>query len=313
MQWFTALLLTYFSLAPIWSLAQDSVQDWSKKVIELQEKEGQNFEQDLILIKGFLYLQRRGEALLVLNRLMKGPSKKDPRVQELYDAASDQFFFQETAELHSEVLQLLKDESWVEAKDKIETGLQKEPKHRLLTLRAIQLGLILTPKDPLSEYVKIAENNFSDQLVWKIYSAWMSVQKGDGKEAHRILSALWSSDRKFFEKTEVLMLSYLQAIDLTKHTADWIALSKIIQKHPEWVNVRLWRLKNKNFAAKDKEKEIAQLKVLLGDLKNLKSLHAKEDKDHSYYYMGLITVEKAKAQLDEILAIKTSEKTSETN
>ena len=169
MQWLTALFLTVFGLNSVPSFAQDSVQDWSKKVIELQEKEGQNFEQDLQLVKGFLYLQRRAEALTQLSRLMKIHGKKDSRLNELYETASDQFFFQDTAELYADVLQTIKAELWAEAKDKVELGLQKEAKHRLLTLRAIQLGLILNQQGLLVENSKTAESYFSEFPVWKIY------------------------------------------------------------------------------------------------------------------------------------------------
>lgn len=312
MQWLTALFLTVFSTAssfvPFSSFAQESVQDWSKKVVELQEKEGQNFEQDLLLVKGFLYLQRRTEALALLSRLMKSSNKKDARLGELFETASDQFFFQETAELYADAIQLIREESWTEAKEKIEAGLQKESRHRLLTLRAIQLGLVLGQLDALTESLKIAESTYSDMNVWKLYNAWISLAKGDTKEAYRILSALWATDKKTFEKTEVVMWMFLQSIESTKHSVDWVALSKIIQKHSEWVGVRVWRLKNKSFAAADRKKEISQLKEIFQNPASLKKLREKEEKENSYYFFGLISVEKTKAQFEDFLL-----KPSETN
>ena len=225
MQWFTALFLTGLSLLPSSSFSQETVQDWSKKVIELQENEGQNFDQDLQLVKGYLYLQRRGEALALLGRLMKSSGKKDPRLNDLYETASDQFFLQDTAEAYAGLIQLIKEESWNEAKEKVEAALQKEGKQRLLTLRAIQLGLILNQNELLLENSKNAESNFSEFPVWRVYSGWSNLSKGDAKEAYRISSALWGSDRQLFEKTELAVLTLLESLELTKHTADWAKLS----------------------------------------------------------------------------------------
>jgi len=306
MQWFTALFLTVLSLVPLSTFAQDSIQDWSKKVIELQEKEGQNFEQDLLLVKGFLYLQRRADALALLNRLMKSGNKKDPRLTELFETASTQFFLQDTAELYSDVVQLIQEESWTEAKEKTEAGLQKENRHRLLILREIQLGLVLGQVDLMADVIKVAENNYPENTEWKVYSSWIALSKNDVKEAYRVLSGLWNTDKKIFEKSEVAMLGFLQAIELGKHTSDrvvdWTQLSQMIQKHPEWVGVRVWRLKNKNFTESDKKKEISQLKDLFLDVKKLKDTREKQDKETSYFYSGIISLDKTKALLDEYLA-----------
>jgi len=310
MQWVTALFLTVLSLLPFSSSAQESIQDWSKKVVELQEKEGQNFEQDLQLVKGFLYLQRRADALLLLNRLMKSANKKDPRLAELFETASTQFFLQDTAELYSDVVQLIQEESWTEAKEKTEAGLQKESRHRLLTLREIQLGLVLGQTDLMTDAIKLTESTYPENTEWKVYSAWISLSKNDAKEAYRVLSALWTVDKKIFEKSEVAMLAFLQAIELTKHAGDrgiehsveWAQLSKLIQKHPEWIGVRVWRLKNKSFAEADRKKEIAQLKELFSDLKKLKEQREKQEKECSYFYSGIISAEKSKTLFDEYLA-----------
>ena len=301
MQRVTALILTVLSLMPVLSFAQESVQDWAKKVIELQEREGQNFEQDLQLVKGFIYLQRRGEALSLLTRLSHSPSKKDSRIAELYETASDQFFFQDTAEIYADLVQFIKEESWLEAKEKTESGLQKEPKHRLLTLRAIQLALVLNQNDLIVENSKNADSYFSDSMIWKTYSAWINLSKNEPKEAYKTLSSMWISNKKLFENNELLMLGYLQSLELTKHVTDWVALAKIIQKHPEWVAVRVWRLKNKSFSPKDKSKEILQIKELFQDLKKLKSHREKEAKDGSYFYFGIISLEKTKAQFEELV------------
>lgn len=301
MQWFTALFLTVFGLNASLSYAQESVQDWSKKVNELQEKEGQNFEQDLQLVKGFLYLQRRSEALTQLNRLMKVHGKKDHRLNELYETASDQFFFQDTAEIYADLLQTIKDENWPEAKDKVELGLQKENKHRLLTLRAVQLGLILNHQGLLEENAKNAESYYSDLPVWKVYHAWINISKNDPKEAYRILSSLWGSDKKLFENSEALMLAFLQSLESTKNSVDMARISKILQKHPEWVGIRVWKLKNKNILPAVRKTEITQLKALFQDMKKLKALREKTEKENSYYYLGLISMDKAKADFEELV------------
>lgn len=301
MQIVTALFLTAFGLASSGASAQDSVQDWSKKVIELQEKEGQNFEQDLQLVKGYLYLQRRAEALTQLNRLIKTHGKKDQRLNELYETASDQFFFQETAELYADLLEAIKQENWSEAKDKAEQGLQKEPKHRLLSLRAIQLGIILNQQALLLEGSKNAELFFSDSPVWKIYDAWIRLSKADSKEIYRTLQSWWSSDRKFFENAEVPMLVFLQSLDQTKHSVEWSLVSKVIQKHPEWVGLRFWMLKSKNTPASERKKEINGLKALFQDMKKLKELREKGERATGNQFLGLISIDQTKAEFEELV------------
>jgi len=232
---------------------------------------------------------------------MKNSGKKDSRLNELYETASDQFFLQDTAELYANLIQLIREESWAEAKEKVDSGLQKEAKHRLLTLRAIQLGLILNQNELVTENAKNAESNFSDYPVWKIFNAWISLTKNEPKEAYRILSTLWGSDKKIYEKTELAVLAFLQSIESTKHSAEWSQLSKIIQKHPEWVGVRVWRLKNKSFTATDRKKEILQLTDLFHDPEKLKSLREKGEKDNFYFYQGLISLDKVKAQFEELV------------
>jgi len=300
MLWFTALFLTVVNVVAPWSSAQETIQDWSKKVVELQEKEGQNFEQDLQLAKGFLYLQRRQEALALLNRLMtKGSHQKDARLNDLYETASTQFFFQDTAELYSEVVQLIEEESWGEAKEKTETALQKESRHRLLTLREIQLGLVLGQVDRISETVRIADSLFSESSELKVYDAWINLNKNDAKEAFRILSSLMLTDKKIFEKSEVPSLAYFQSSELNKHGVDWSLFSKIVQNHPEWVGMRVWRLKNKSFTPMDRAKEVQQLKDLFSDLKKLKDWRGKQEKESTYFYSGIVSLEKTKASFDE--------------
>lgn len=301
MRWFTALILTAICFTSQNSLAQETVQEWSKKVIELQSKEGQNFEQDLQLVKGYLYLQRRAEALVLLNRLLKLNYKKDSRLAELFETASDQFFLQDTAELYADAIQFIKVESWLEAKEKIDAAIQKESKHRLLTLRAIQLGLILGQTEQVAENAKAAELNFPDFPIWRAYSAWINISKNELKEASRILMLLWNSDQKLFEKSEVLVLSFLQSLEVKKYSVSLVKLSKIIQNHPEWVAVRVWRLKNKSWSVSDRKREITLLKEMLSDLKKLNLQREKEEKESSYFFKGFISIEKTRAQFEELV------------
>jgi len=85
----------------------------------------------------------------------------------------------------------------------------------------------------------------------------------------------------------------------------WFKLFKysktIIQKHPEWVSVRVWRLKNKNFSIQDRKREVDSLKLIFSDLKKIKSQHEAEEKLNNYFYLGVISPEKAKAQFDELM------------
>ena len=295
MHWVTALFLTTLGLVSLPVFAQESIQDWSKKVIELQEKEGQNFEQDLQLVKGFLYLQRRVEALTLLNRLMKS-QRRDSRLSALYETASNQFFFQDTAELYADSVQLIREERFAEAKEKLDIALQKESHHRLLILREIQVGIVLGQSDSIVEPIKVAESLYADLTVWKVYNAWINLTKSDGKDAYRMMSGLWVTDRKLFETSEVATLAFLQAIDLKANHSpsdsnEVIALLKIVQKHPEWVGARTWK------PVKD-AKEIASLKIQFQDLGKLNAAREKLEKETSYFYVGFISLEKSKTAFE---------------
>ena len=67
------------------------------------------------------------------------------------------------------------------------------------------------------------------------------------------------------------------------------------------MGVRLWRLKNKTFAAADRIKEIAQLKDLFSHPEKLKIQREKAEKENSYFFLGLISIEKTKAQFEELV------------
>jgi tetratricopeptide (TPR) repeat protein len=293
------LMMLIVGQKPVFS--EESVQDWSKKVIELQDKEGQNFEQDLTLVKGLLILQRRTEALTLINKTLKAFNRKDSRLTELFETALDQFFFQDTAELHAEAIQYIRAENWNEAKDKLDTALQKEPGHRMTTMRSIQVALTLGNDSKAADLIKTADQFFPESVPLKVYKAWFYIQSKNAKEAIRIISALWISDRKLFEKNEAVMLAFLKAMDLNKYQLDWVNVSKIIQKKPEWACARLLKAKNKLMTTVEYKKELLAIKAVIEVSANSK-LRSKEIKEKSDQYLGLIPLDSCKKELEESLA-----------
>lgn len=304
----SALFLAFFVFFNVQSLAQESIQDWSKKVVELQELEGQNFDRDLVLVKGYLYLHRRVEALTLLSKLIKQFPKKESVLSELFETASQQFFYQETSELHADALQFIQSEIWSEAKDKIDIALQKENGHQQLVFRGVQIALALGKPGSVNDLVKLGETIYSDQFVWKILFSWHAYQKEDYREIYRVLNPIWLQEKKKFESDEAAYLIYLKMQESLKFASDWVAISKIIQKNPHWVGVRLWRLKNKVFTDVEKTAELKSLQTQF-ELKkkgsDLKSA-GKKVKPVSYF-SGLVQLESVKKELDSVLS-KISEK-----
>jgi len=283
------------------AFSQESVQDWSKRVIELQGKEGQNFEQDLNLVKGLLFLQRRTEALTLINKMVKLYNRKDSRLTELFETASEQFFFQDTAELSAEAIQYIRDENWSEAKDKLDSALQKEPGQRLITMRSIQVALALGNVSKAADLIKNAELYYADLTVLKIYKAWVNIHQKNAKEAIRILSPLWYSDQKMFEKNESVMLAFLKAMEMNKYQLDWSSVSKIIIKNPEWACARLLKTKSKSMTPVEYKKELLAIKGVIETSSKTKS-KPKEAKENSYQFLGLVAVDSCKKELEEILS-----------
>ncbi len=298
----TALVLALFSFLIDQSLAQESIQDWSNKVVELQDQQGQNFDQDITLVKGYLFLHRRQDALSLLSKLShSAPKKNENLLNELSEAAMDQFFFQDTAESHADVLQLIRSDRWLDAREKLESALQKEPGHRQLVFRLVQVALASNSLNVAKEQIKFGEEHYSSQFNWKILYSWFSLLKEDYREVYRVLNPIWIPEKKKFEKEEAAYLVYLKMQEMLKFSPDWNAISKVIQKNPSWLGVRLWRLKNKMFTSLEKTKEIKQIQSQL-----VLKINAKRTKSLPFFY-GLISLESIKKELDS-LQLKINEK-----
>lgn len=302
MRSFTALFLTFFGLLQPFCRAQDTVLDWSKKVIELQEIQGQNFEQDLLLVKGLLYLQRRSEALELIQKINRIHQRKDPRLTDLLETASNQYFQQETMELYAEASILIRDDNWPEAKDRLETALKKEPLHRELLTASIQVALVTGSVDRAAELEKAGSPFYGDSMVWKTYRAWIQIQQKNGKEAMKILAPLWNSARAQFGRHEIWMLAFLRAMELNKYQLDWESAIKIIRSHPEWACSRLVKIRLKPLSTLKQRKELLEIKAVLDDSKKFQSAVARQEKEFRNQYKGLIPVESCKKETEELLS-----------
>jgi hypothetical protein len=305
----TALFLAFVLLLIDQSLAQESIQDWSNKVIELQERQGQNFDQDLTLVKGYLLLHRRQEALSLLSQLKPLAQKKNElALKELYEAATDQFFFQETAENHAEALELIRSDRWTDAKEKLEVAIQKEPGHRQLVLRLLQVALSSNALGSASEQIKFGEEHFASEFSWRILYAWFSFRKENYKEAYRVLNPIWVSEKKKCEQEEASYLIYLKVQEMLKFSPDWSAISRIIQKNPSWLGVRIWRIKNGNLSPVEKSKELKliQKQYVVSKAKIESEIGSKKTTPVSYFY-GLVSLDSIKKEMD-VLQLKISGK-----
>ena len=297
----TALFLAFSLFLNVQSLAQETIQDWSKKVIELQEQEGQNFDRDLILVKGYLILHRRVEALTLLAKLSQSYPKKEPILSELFETAAEQFFFQETSELHAEALQLIQAENWSDAKEKIDSALQKEGGHRQLVFRGVQIALALGKPGSVNDLIKFGEAHFSNQFIWKILFSWHAFQKEDYREIYRVLNPVWLQEKKKFEADEAAYLIYLKMQESLKFAPDWGAISKFIKKNPDWFGVRLWRLKKGIFTEIEKNTEIKSVQKQI-ELKNKRAEVKSKSKvlKPVSYFSGLIQFDSIKKEWESI-------------
>jgi tetratricopeptide (TPR) repeat protein len=303
MRLLAALILTGFTLFSWNAHSQDTVFDWSKKVIELQSKEGQNFEQDLILLRGYLSFNRRTDALMLIQKMNRIHARKDIRLTELTETASEQFFFQETAELHSEALQLMRDENWSEAKEKLESALQKEPGHRLLLNRVIQTLLALEQSSKAADWFKIAEGLYPETGIDRIYRSWIGIQQQNAKDSIRPLSNLWYSDRKFFERNEAALLAFMKATELNKYQLDVPAIQRMIQKHPEWWCARLMWVKSRwNSKPIELKKELLKISKDLEVAERVKVPAKKDQKGNLDPFVGLVSKDGCKKDLNQSLS-----------
>ncbi len=302
MRSFTALFLTFFGLAQPFCRAQDTVLDWSKKVIELQEVQGQNFEQDLLLVKGLLYLQRRSEALELIQKINRIHQRKEPRLSELLETASNQYFQQETMELFAEASILIRDDNWPEAKDRLDTALKKEPLHRELMTTAIQVALATGNVDRAADLEKAGAPFYGDSMVWKTYRVWIQIQQKNGKEAMKVLALLWNSTRAQFSRNEVWILAFLKTMELNKYQLDWDAVVKIIRRHPEWACSRLAKIRLKPLPSVKQRKELLEIKAVLEDPKKFQSVLMVQEKEFRSQYKGLIPLESCRKEVDDLLS-----------
>ncbi|MBC7398007.1 MAG: hypothetical protein H7333_11240, partial [Bdellovibrionales bacterium] len=125
------------SATPIETELNESVQkkDWPGVVLLLQPRQGQNFEHDLILARAMISLERRQEALKLLDELYA--THKDERTQKLFNLAGTLFFNQDTSTLYYEAVQLLSGAKFAEAKDKLDQAASKEPGQVMVLVRLV--------------------------------------------------------------------------------------------------------------------------------------------------------------------------------
>ena len=230
----------------------------------LKPKQGQNFEQDLQLARALFSLERRIEAIRVLN------DYADPKASQMLNLVSTQFFNQETATIYYEALQLITQQKWAEARDKLELALNKEPGHALLLLRLIQCELILDLKDAVAQHLKIALDLNPDGKELKLYSARSSLSYPtltlDEKESYRIFTSLKST----VQSNQTLTVWYLESLLKLKKTAELAPLqTRFLKEHPKWSYGLKWFLDNHLLGPKEQKAFRTQLDKNLKDARSV--------------------------------------------
>ena len=269
--------------------------DWPALILLLKPKQGQNFEQDLILAKAYLSLERRTEALKTLSQL--SPPKKDDRAAKLIEIASSQFFNQETATLYYEALRILSGAQTevkvgqspfqrnlqiaTEAKERLDQALLKEPDHGLILLRIIQVDFLMGLKEPLQEHLKLAVelNPLSKEL--KIFQAKNLLNSEQEAEAYKILFPL----KAFLYENELPFTWYLEVLAKMKKSAEITsAKNKILKEHPQWQTAIQWFQKKGLLNTQE-------LKLLKKDADAYEKFYQAELKRTQYLWRGYLPTE----------------------
>lgn len=264
--------------------------DWASVVVALKPKQGQNFEQDLQLAKALFSLERRIEALHVLNAY-----SSDERANRMSNLISTQFYNQETANAYYEAIRLIGLLKWTEAREKLEPALAKEPGNGLLLLRLIEVELFLKQKDALTEHLNLAQDLTPQNKELKIYSAKAALDSNEDKEAHRILS----TQKTLIQSDQTLMAWWLESLLRLKKNAEIQAIAaRLLKDHPNWSYPVWWMIKNRQLSTKDQKAFETQLEKNLKDEAKFNQELEAEGKRTQFYWVGYYSYESLKRPIE---------------
>lgn len=275
-----SLIISFFI-----SSAHSAEKDWAGIVISLKPKQGQNFEQDLLLSKALFSLERRPEAIRVLNEYVE---HEDARARKQLNLISTQFYNQETANIYYEAIRLIGTFKWSEARERLESALAKEPGHAMVLERLIQTELVLKAKDALVDHIQLADQYHFEAKELKIYSAKAEFDAGEDREAFRLMSAQKAAAMAH----PVSMVWWLEIAAKNKRTTEVTAIqTRILKQYSTWAYVIDWFIHSKFLSPKELIAFKAQQEKNLKDpVKFNQDLEA-DSKRTQYYWVGHYTYE----------------------
>jgi predicted Zn-dependent protease len=272
----------------------DAIQkkDWPSVVLLLQPKKGQNFEHDLVLAKALLSLERRPEALKLLSTLSE--TRKDERLSKLFQSAGTIFFAQETSNLYYEAVDFIKNSKFVEAKDRLDQAILKEPGQVLLLTRLTQLELLSDKKELAATHLKLAQANSLGLMELKLFAAKIAVDRkpfnsDDEPESIYELVRVLSPLRAQLLENEVTLTYWGEALKRAQKTVELETLAvKTLKEHPAWTYSLQWLRTNGSFNSALDEKLRVRIDQNLKDKAAFLTALESEMKATDYLWAGYV-------------------------
>ena len=304
------LLLCVFSLLGFSARADLSEADlneavqkknWPEVVLLITPEQGQNFDHDVTLVRAYLFLERRSEALALASKLYS--THKDEKTKNLLDLAGTIFFSQDTSNLYYEAIRLISISKFQEAHDRLDQALVKEPNQVLVLTRLVQVELVLGLKDAASTHLKAAQADAPFSIILKLFAAKLaqtleektpdvsekdSLKEEESRDEYLELLPLKSA----LLEGEVTALLWFEMLQRTNRAAELLVFSrKILKEHPTWTSALLWFYKNGKLNVIEQSQMKAQIDKNLKNKDQFNATLEKEMKQTQYGWVGYIVYE----------------------
>jgi len=246
-----------------------------------EPKQGQNFEQDLQLAKELFSLERRTDAIRLLNR-----HSSDDRATKVLNLMSTEFYHQDTANIYYEAIRLIEIQKWSDARERLDAAWAKEPGNGLVLLRLIQVELLLKQKDRLADHLKLALELTPQVKELKLYAAKAALNDDEEKEAYRGFSA----QKAYVSEHPTLTVWWLDTLLAMKKTSEIHSIADtLLRRHPDWSYVLWWFLKNEQGTDAQRSRFRAKLDQNLKDLEKYRRGVEQENQRTQFFWAGYET------------------------
>jgi tetratricopeptide (TPR) repeat protein len=257
--------------------------DWPGIVLLLAPLKGQNFEHDLLLSKALLQLERRAEALKVLNALSM--NRRDEKVLKLLKVAGGIFFAQDTSNLYFEGVRLLSILKVQEAKDRFEQAAQKESGHPLILTRLIQCEILLSQFDQAASHLKEALALAPQSNELRFFALRLSLQPEPTLQGDSAVGSL----KRLASEEEVPFLWVLEWMKRTGKTDELKLIARSFEKaHPDWTAARVWLYLNSQAPKGTRERLKMQIDRGLKSRDRFETELEKRMRQSQYLWAGFI-------------------------